>query len=72
VYKKYIEAEELVEVGGAFTVDNALELEATFNNLLSNETIYTKACTDAGNYVASKTGATSEIVGYITTNSLIL
>lgn len=65
VYDKYIEAEELIEAGGGFTVDNALELEAKFNELLNNNELYLKACTNAGNYVASKVGATEEIVSYI-------
>lgn len=65
VYDKYIEAEELIEAGGGFTEDNALELEAKFNELLNNNELYLKACTSAGNYVASKVGATDEIVGYI-------
>ncbi len=64
-YNKYIEAEELIEIGGAFTIDNALNLEATIDNLLSDAIIYTKACDNASNYVISKTGATDEIVGYI-------
>lgn len=70
VYDKYIEGEELIEAGGGFTVDNALELEALFNQLLYDKTVYDKACTNAGNYVASKVGATEEIVGYITANHL--
>ncbi len=70
-YEKYIEAEELIEAGGAFTVDNALELEATFNNLLSNETTYTKVCRNASDYVANKTGATDEIVGYINSKQFL-
>lgn len=66
VYDKYIEAEELIDAGGGFTVDNALELEALFNQLLADKAAYDKACTDASNYVTSKVGATDEIVGYIT------
>lgn len=65
VYDKYIEAEELIDAGGGFTVDNALELEALFNELLADKTVYDKACVDAGNYVASKVGATEKIVRYI-------
>ena len=71
VYEKYIEAEELIEAGGAFSEDNALDLEYTFNNLLSNETTYAKTCTNASNYVAGKIGATDEIVGYINSNQFL-
>ena len=65
VFEKYIEAEELIDAVGAFTVNNALQLEALFNQLLNDTTAYTKASTDAGNYVTSKVGATNAIVDYI-------
>lgn len=65
VFEKYIEAEELIDAGGAFTVDNALQLEALFNQLLNDTTAYTKASTDAGNYVTSKVGATDAIIDHI-------
>lgn len=71
VYDKYVEAEELIEAGGGFTVDNALELEAKFNELINNNELYLKACNNAGNYVASKVGATNDIVGYIVDNRLV-
>jgi 3-deoxy-D-manno-octulosonic-acid transferase len=71
VYDKYIEAEELIDAGGGFTVDNALELEALFNQLLADKTAYDKASIYAGYYVASKVGATDEIVGYIIASNLI-
>jgi 3-deoxy-D-manno-octulosonic-acid transferase len=71
VYNKYIEAEELIEAGGGFTVDNALELEAKLNELLNNNELYLKGCTNAGNYVASKVGATDEIVGYIINSKMV-
>jgi 3-deoxy-D-manno-octulosonic-acid transferase len=72
VYDKYIEAEELIDAGGGFTVDNALELEAKLNELLNNNELYLKACTNAGNYVASKVGATDEIVGFIINSKMKL
>ncbi len=65
VYDKYIEAEELIDAGGGFTVDNALKLEAMFNQLLADKTVYNKACNDSSNYVASKVGATATIVNTI-------
>lgn len=71
VYDKYIEAEELIDAGGGFTVDNALELEEMFNQLLADKTIYDKTCADAGNYVAGKVGATEEIVGYIVNSKMV-
>jgi 3-deoxy-D-manno-octulosonic-acid transferase len=72
VYDKYIEAEELIDAGGGFTVDNALELEALFNELLADKTTYDKACANASRYVASKVGATEEIVGFIINSKMKL
>lgn len=72
VYEKYIEAMELENRRGAFTVENALELEDTFNQLLSDANLYQKTCKNAGEYVASKTGATNKIVDWIYTNRLLI
>ncbi|MGN6616600.1 MAG: 3-deoxy-D-manno-octulosonic acid transferase [Ilyomonas sp.] len=71
VYEKYVEAAELIEVGGAFSIANALELEELFNELLQNETFYSQASNAAGNYVKNKTGATEKIVAYIQAKRLL-
>ncbi len=64
-YEKYIEAVGLVEDDGAFTVENALELEETLNDLLNDESFYKITCSNAGNFVSSKAGATAKIIDYI-------
>ena len=65
VYEKFIEAEDLIELDAAFSVDNALELEKVLDDLLTNEADYKKASNNSGAYVRSKVGATKNIVGYI-------
>jgi 3-deoxy-D-manno-octulosonic-acid transferase len=71
VYEKYIEAVELIEAGGAFSITNALELEEQFNDLLQNKIFYTQSSNAAGNYVRSKTGATDKIITYIQEKRLL-
>jgi 3-deoxy-D-manno-octulosonic-acid transferase len=64
-YDKYREAIELVECGGAFPVDTALELEAKCNQLLLDEKLYADACAASLKYVRSNSGATRIILNYI-------
>ncbi|HXL57382.1 MAG TPA: hypothetical protein VN958_14055, partial [Chitinophagaceae bacterium] len=71
VYDKYIEAAELVERGGAFSVNDVLELEEIFNCLFENAEAYNLAATNAGNYVVMKGGATKTIMQYIQENRLL-
>lgn len=65
VYEKYIEAIELVKIGGAISIDSALELERVCNHLLDDEEYYEAAATQAGRYVQAKAGATQRIIEYI-------
>lgn len=71
VYDKYAEAVELVEKGGAFPVNDALELEKELNGLLTDTTAYNNACLIAGEYVTAKTGATKKIIQFIQANRLL-
>lgn len=64
-YEKYAEAIDLIDREGAFAIDNALELEQTLNELLTNKIIYEQASHNAGSYVATNMGATKIIVTYI-------
>jgi 3-deoxy-D-manno-octulosonic-acid transferase len=70
-YEKFFEAIELVETGGGISVENALELEKEFKNLLTNEKDYNKKAQAAKEYVYSKKGATESIVTYIQENRLL-
>ena len=71
VYDKYLEAVELVDAGGGFSVENALELEKLLDQLLTNEILCQQSSTLAGNYVKNKAGATQNIIQYIQENRLI-
>ncbi|RYY24533.1 MAG: 3-deoxy-D-manno-octulosonic acid transferase [Chitinophagaceae bacterium] len=71
VFDKFSEAIDLLECGGAYTVENALELEKTMNELLENQDEYRQACTAAFNYTSQNRGATQMILDYIKNNKLI-
>jgi len=71
VIEKYIEAVELVDSGGGFVVDSALEAEETFNRLLKNKEEYNNACNAAKEYVHSRKGATEKIMQFIQEKRLL-
>jgi 3-deoxy-D-manno-octulosonic-acid transferase len=70
-YSKFIEAVELVENGGAITIENAQELEAKFDTLLKKGADYTKSCNAALSYVYSNKGSTEKILKFIYENRLL-
>jgi 3-deoxy-D-manno-octulosonic-acid transferase len=72
VYEKYFEAVELIEAGGAVSVDNALELEAELKKLLTKDEEYEKAAGSSRKYVYSKTGSTQQIMEFIYKNRLLI
>ena len=71
VYEKYVEAVGLVESGGAFSVDDALELEKQFDELLADGELYKKACASAGGYIKANAGATQQVMQYIQEKRLL-
>lgn len=72
VYDKYVEADELLDSGGAYTVDDALELEHVLNDLLKNREMLKTASEASGAYVKSKAGATGEIMAFIQEKRLLI
>lgn len=70
-YEKFVEAEELVETGGAISLNNALELEEALKRLLKKDELYQEACKKAKAYVYSKSGSTEQIVRFIHENRLL-
>lgn len=64
-FEKYLEAEELIETGGGITINNALELEKVFNQLLTDEIEIKRIGKASSNYVYSKAGATQKIAAHI-------
>jgi 3-deoxy-D-manno-octulosonic-acid transferase len=71
VIEKYVEATELVDCGGGFIVDSALELEETFNRLLTNYGEYKAACKASEDYVRSRKGATEKVMQFIQEKRLL-
>jgi 3-deoxy-D-manno-octulosonic-acid transferase len=65
VHTKSREAVELLEKGGAFTVQSALEFEALMEDLWNNPGDLAQAGRIAEQYVESQAGATDAILGFI-------
>ncbi|MDH7461863.1 glycosyltransferase N-terminal domain-containing protein [Chitinophagaceae bacterium 26-R-25] len=71
VYDKYIEAVELEDCGGGISVGSALELEATFNELLNDAEVLEKSAFAARNYVYNHKGATNKVMDHIQEKRLL-
>jgi 3-deoxy-D-manno-octulosonic-acid transferase len=72
VYDKYFEADGLLDEGGAFTIEDALELENLLKELLGNKPFYEAAAQAAGKYVTDNAGATIKAMKYIQENRLLI
>jgi 3-deoxy-D-manno-octulosonic-acid transferase len=72
VFNQFREAIDLLEEGAAFTVDNALDLEKIFNDLLSDNQLYRECSEAAREYVYQHNGATEKILQYIQANRLLM
>lgn len=70
-YENFYEAITLIEKGGAFDVDDALELEKQFEDLLTDDDFYMETCKISGEYVQHNAGATNVIIKYIQENLLL-
>jgi 3-deoxy-D-manno-octulosonic-acid transferase len=71
VYQKYAEAVDLVELEGAFCVENALELEALLDKLFANDELLQLTAAITKNYIYEKKGATEKVLRYIQENRLL-
>jgi len=69
--QKNFEAAELIECGGGISIENALELEDAFNNLLNNEPELKRRSEAAKKYVYSNAGATEKVIQFIQENRLL-
>ncbi len=70
-YERYQEAVELLEAGGSFEVENALELEKLLQVLFTDEKIYEKAAIAANEFVYKHKGSTRKIMDYIQEKRLL-
>ncbi len=64
-YQKFMEAIQLLESKGAFSIQNYEELKALLDHLLSDKVFLAQSGKNAGEYVLSRSGATKQIFGYI-------
>ncbi len=71
VYEKFKEARDLVERGSAFSIENALELEALLDKLFNDDELLMETVAISGNYVYEHRGATENILGYLYANRLL-
>jgi 3-deoxy-D-manno-octulosonic-acid transferase len=71
-YEKFNEAIELIDRGGAFSIENALELEALLDKLFGNEELLRKASATAKKYIYEKQGATGIVMEYIYEKRLLI
>ncbi len=72
VYEKFAEARDLVDNGGAFSIETALELEALLHQLFNNTEKLNKSSAAAKEYVQSHKGATAQIMQYIQIKRLLM
>jgi len=72
VYDKYLEAINLIEIGGAFTAFNLIELETILNDLLSDQQKRKSAGAAALKFVVDHSGSTIKIMDYIQENRLLI
>lgn len=64
-YENFPGANELVEKGGAFDVEDALELEAQLDELMGDENLYSVACRTSGDFVKQHAGATGSVINHL-------
>ena len=71
VYEKFAEARDLTKAGGAFSIENALELEELLNDLFKDEKELVAASLAAKEFVYSHKGATQKIIDHIQRKRLL-
>lgn len=64
-YHKFVEAVDLVEKGGMFSVANQQELDETFEKLMNDDAFYNKASGICQDYIQLSIGATEKIMSLV-------
>mgnify|MGYP003302137901 CR=1 FL=1 len=64
-YHKFVEAVDLVEAGGMFSVNNKKEFDEIFEQLMNDEDFYNKASGICQDYIQLSIGATDKIVKHL-------
>ncbi|MFZ1528396.1 MAG: glycosyltransferase N-terminal domain-containing protein [Ferruginibacter sp.] len=70
-HDKYPEAQAMIDCGGAFSVENALELEALLKKLFEDKDHLDKTAAAAKNFIYQNRGATNTILQYISEKKLL-
>ena len=70
-HDNFPETDDLIEAGGAFSVENALALETILNKLLTDSAFYANACKASGDFVTTNAGATAQVLAYIQVKRLL-
>ena len=65
VYEKFVEAKQLVEIEGAFSITNALELERLLDALMTDKNYLNKTGAICKKFVYEHGGATNKIMEYV-------
>lgn len=63
--EKYLEAAELVKAGGGFEIETSTQLIKKIKHLLKDSMAMRQAGNASRQYIASKSGATETIIGYL-------
>jgi 3-deoxy-D-manno-octulosonic-acid transferase len=71
-YEKFSEAVDLVDRGGSFSIENALELERLLDKLLGDEELLKNTSEISKKFVYEKQGATNLIVQYLYEKRLLI
>lgn len=70
-HEKFPEAQAMIDAGGAFSVENALDLEKLLNRLFEDE-FYRKQCSEnAQKFIYQNRGATEKIINYMRSKKLL-
>ncbi len=68
---KNFEASDIIDAGGAICIENAIELEAVFNEIFNNEVELKLKSAAAKEYVYSNAGATKKVMSYLQEQDLL-
>ena len=72
VYEKFTEAVDLINAGGAYSIESAIALETLLDKLYSDNTLLENASKVSKQYVFKMQGATQEFIKYLQENRLLI
>lgn len=70
-YHKFQEAIDLINAGGAFSINNAEDCIVIIKRLIKDDSAYTSSCEKSKHYVYANRGATEKILNYIQEKRLL-